>query len=341
MVFSIFLLSIFFGKTKNSLINLIYTAILTTIFTSIWWVPQLVIHKFEPLFAAMKTGFYTFWFWLPLVNFEFTKEFGLKIFSLLGFLGILYLIIKKDYFLLIWFVASFVIQPRSGLRTAIIPFCLIISYGLDKIFLPKIFDIEGGSTLIDNVTNHEFGIIANYFRGKMTRVVFVSIIFYGIYAGVGSMYQNLPSSLVVSEQNQSAMTWVDNNLDSATSVLIITDHDGWSVDGVSEWFPYLANRKSVLTVQGSEWLPNGQFISYWKWSDDIKECAIQGIQCIDDWQNNSGLTYTHVYLNLESIREGQDFIFFENVLSASLAKSVQYREVYREGEVVIFEYLAE
>ena len=49
------------------------------------------------------------------------------------------------------------------------------------------------------------------------------------------------------------MRWVAENTEPGTAFVVPTE-DVWGDDEQSEWFPALAGRQSVGTVQGSEWL---------------------------------------------------------------------------------------
>ncbi len=57
-----------------------------------------------------------------------------------------------------------------------------------------------------------------------------------------------------------AMYWIRSHLPENAKFLVFDERSGfWSRDLVAEWFPYLAQRESVLTAQGREWLPHNAF----------------------------------------------------------------------------------
>ncbi len=55
------------------------------------------------------------------------------------------------------------------------------------------------------------------------------------------------------------MAWVDDHAASDSSFLILRPAVPWQINREAEWFPALAQRRSILTVQGSEWLPDHRF----------------------------------------------------------------------------------
>ncbi len=57
----------------------------------------------------------------------------------------------------------------------------------------------------------------------------------------------------VSEDQVAAMTWVRDETEPGTR-FIVAAIVIWGADEISEWFPAVAQRQSVATVQGSEWL---------------------------------------------------------------------------------------
>ena len=65
----------------------------------------------------------------------------------------------------------------------------------------------------------------------------------------------------VSVGERAAMQWAAVETPPSSRFLIITEFTQWSGDTISEWFPVIANRVSVVTPQGSEWLPNGAFLT--------------------------------------------------------------------------------
>ena len=67
-------------------------------------------------------------------------------------------------------------------------------------------------------------------------------------------------------------------------------------DRVSEWFPVLASRTSLATVQGSEWLPNRAFYAYIARQKRVVACAKSGTTCLDSLRENAALRFTHVYV---------------------------------------------
>ena len=117
------------------------------------------------------------------------------------------------------------------------------------------------------------------------------------------------------------MQWIATHTAVDSSFLVVTKYGFWE-DRTSEWFPVLAHRLSLATVQGYEWIPNA-FFQRWNRFDALQECA------------------THVYL-----RKGMGKLdFFKNEieqccgwLQRSLESSADYELVYDGAGAAVFSH---
>src|SRR5262245_28551346 len=80
------------------------------------------------------------------------------------------------------------------------------------------------------------------------------------YATNGALMRaaETPDLVALSPDERGAMTWVSHNTPPDSRFLIVTA-EGWPTDKTAEWFPVLAQRVSVDTVQGYEWVAGGAF----------------------------------------------------------------------------------
>ncbi len=62
----------------------------------------------------------------------------------------------------------------------------------------------------------------------------------------------------LSHEAYDAMTWIRDNV-GAEERFVVVSPDPWFIDEVNEWFPVLAGAISLTTVQGTEWISNGEF----------------------------------------------------------------------------------
>ena len=95
-------------------------------------------------------------------------------------------------------------------------------------------------------------------------------------------------------ERREAMAWVDANLESEATLAVITDAV-WSGDPDSEWFPLLAARRSVATVQGSEWLGEAAFDEQVTANRALQGCVDPAsVSCVENWLAEWGADYVYV-----------------------------------------------
>jgi hypothetical protein len=95
-------------------------------------------------------------------------------------------------------------------------------------------------------------------RPTMIGALVVGSMFFAVLSAIGSTIHEQSKLHAVSADHATAMRWVSQESDHAAEFLVATV-DTWGNDEVSEWFPALAQRRSLGTVQGSEWLGSDGF----------------------------------------------------------------------------------
>jgi hypothetical protein len=94
-------------------------------------------------------------------------------------------------------------------------------------------------------------------------------------------YSATSATHALSPEQREAMEWVDENLPEDASFAVVTG-SGWQYDSVSEWFPAIAHRHSVATVQGSEW--TGDFVDRAAQHQLLQDlCAHRLATCVGQW----------------------------------------------------------
>ena len=92
-----------------------------------------------------------------------------------------------------------------------------------------------------------------------------------------------------------AMEWVATNT-PPTSEFFVVPEAGWPSDKAAEWFPVLAKRVSVATVQGREWLSDHSFARYDSLYRFALSCGGKGVDCLEKWADSSGRSFSHVFI---------------------------------------------
>ena len=155
--------------------------------------------------------------------------------AVLGLIGLVRDIRRRDFFLLAWVGSTFLIEPRAAPFASLTPLILLAIKGLD-------------ATLTGLGFPHE---LANGFESKGARGVLLGLVTYTFMSGMiysmqlGNQFRILP-------QERDAMGWVAQNTPQASRFLVLTGESSLT-DPLSEWFPALTGRVSLVTVQGHEW----------------------------------------------------------------------------------------
>lgn len=120
------------------------------------------------------------------------------------------------------------------------------------------------------------------FRPRSARIAGAAIaslvLFLALIASVGSLADRSSKLQALSADHIAAMNWVRTNTDPSAFAIVATT-DVWGDDEVSEWFPALAERSSIGTVQGSEWLGADAFRQQLQRHLAILACAGSTADC--------------------------------------------------------------
>ena len=134
-----------------------------------------------------------------------------------------------------------------------------------------------------------------------------------------------------------AMHWVAASTPPDSRFAVVSA-DGWSVDRTSEWFPVLAGRKSVATVQGTEWLAGGRFTRQQGDFLALQKCANLPSACLDQWAAQTNNPFDYVYITKIPPRvERQSNDACCAFLRAALNDDAHYSAVYDGDGATIFQ----
>ncbi|NOH03001.1 MAG: hypothetical protein HND47_14110 [Chloroflexi bacterium] len=273
-------------------------------------------HGIEPLLSALKTGSQSFGSVLRLVNFDvLTEEPYLDLLGVLGFLGILFLLARRDYFIPLLLAAIHLVQPRSSHTTGNIPLALAAGFFITSELLPLAGRFRHGKQIL---------------LSFLVFFVFINFTYLDI----------LLAERHVSPDEQASMKWVRENTPKDASFLVLTGETDPMCASTEEWFPALTERTSILTLQGREWLPADGFFQNFVPRANAQACINAGADCLDEALASSGKDFDYIYI---SIKPGANPCGTKNAptsllygLPAALRESDDYAISYETTNVVIF-----
>jgi hypothetical protein len=173
-------------------------------------------------------------------------------------------------------------------------------------------------------------------RRRIVRVALFIVLSIGISVAVITSplnYVQVPETYRFYSLNagdRAAMQWVSDYTLPTCQFVMVGIGKWWGRDGVDEWFPYLAQRQSLTTVQGSEWLasPSQSDMEFRRALAD--RCVSEGPECLDVWRQRTGLNFTHVWIDSNARNP------MPNGLRRSLMESPDYALLYNRDGVMIF-----
>jgi hypothetical protein len=259
------------------------------VLTSIWWLRGIILYGLEPFLAAFTTGGMGFNFFKHLLLFGITEEYHSLNIAVLAILGLFALLTEKKYFLPLWLLVILSLTPRSGSTFAMIPVSLMSSIALVDIILPA----------LDKRSKSKFPTPPDHPKRLWGSKLLLGYLFISLLLSA-ILQPYIPDSglEILSSGERAAMKWVSENVKEDSQFLVLTGEE-ISDDQAVEWFPYLANRYSISTLQGSEWIPDGSFAMKWDFYTDLNECFDTPENCLEPITVSYDLMYSHIYLSLK------------------------------------------
>lgn len=237
-----------------------------------YWITILRYHGFGIFQQVFSTGFAdplaaVGILFIPL----YTAETILHLLAVLALLGVYASLGTRQFLPVLWLVLVTLIDPRSIHRSAALPVALLVAASLD------VYVLQGLSMVLDRARAE----VPGPARLKLPYALTAGILTYAFLLSALQQSSN-PQAGGLSGDERAALTWVEENTPADAAFLILPASAFWEGDWVSEWFPALTQRRSVLTVQGYEWLASryGEKITAY---EELAACLDAKTLCYADW----------------------------------------------------------
>ena len=311
--FSVLILVFFFLRDWKSIFHSITVIALTLTLTSTWWFTVLTRHGPEPFQAALLAhprdlGLSL----LYLFQFNLSGENILTPIAILSLIGLVLDFRRRDFFLPAWIGLSFIGDPRAAPFASLTPMILLAVKGFEAVLtglgLPA-----------------QFG---NGFRSRTARNILLGLVAYVFMSGlIASMW--LGNEFRILSEEREALNWITQNTPKDSRFLLLTGDAALS-DPLSEWFPALTGRISIVTVQGHEWTLVSNLILSMRDYNAAQDCLKRDVSCI------ANRNFDYLYIRrVRPQREG-NIERQVSLLEESLQESSQYSVVYDSPEAIIF-----
>jgi hypothetical protein len=185
--------------------------------------------------------------------------------------GIFIALVNRIWIIPVWLAVIVVSDPRAGLTYATLPASLAIALAIDD--LRRLATRWAGGRMA---------------RRPLLAVGLCALLALGALDGAIVMASSGTPTAGLSVDARAAMDWARNNTDPGARFLIVSGLP-WHLDSASEWFPYLADRQSVATVQGHEWIGGNDFREIEAQHAWLQRCAVETrTGCVTEWERVVG-----------------------------------------------------
>lgn len=294
--------------------------------SSPWWMNAVGQHGLAPFLNAFSSNGEIDPLRLLLLPRNFTDEPMLGLLAILGLVGMLVSIASQRWFLVAWLALLAVFNGRSVATTGLVPLMLALAVALDEVLL----------RYMRAIGERRWSAVRLPWRRQPVRLVWLpsaltlaAIFAYGLL-GPFQIPRYFGAVLYSLEPEQRLlMEWIRNQTPAEARFAVITSAPAWEIDAISEWFPALTARQSVGTVQGTEWLPDGQFRQDVQHYYDLQWCAAVSTGCLEDWARAVGRPYEYVYVTYS----------VSGALITALEVDPDYRLVLDVGGIRLYEFV--
>jgi hypothetical protein len=305
------LLWLFYGRTRSSFYTALLVAAGTLLFSAPWWLTVISYHGLSPFLSAMQTGAYGVPLWKALYGAIFVSESFIPILVFLRAAGTIWALWKKNYFLILWVILPYIVEPRSAPSAAFYPLCMLIALALADAIPAAVDYLRRKNT---DVEFHQ----RRWFNPALLLIFVYLFIESGIYG-----FKLVNNSL--SKADLQTMEWIQQNTPPHSRFLALTAVRSPEIDPFVEWFPALTGRRNQSTIQGYEWLLGSDF--YIRYADLAELQSCNSAECINRWAERTGLGCDYVLVQRAGSGES---------LTASLAGAENYRAVYFSAGAIIY-----
>jgi hypothetical protein len=318
VAFTALMFFLFHRPTRRKFINSLIVAAGVLVLISPWFLNVYSNHGIQPFLGAGGTGQgLWFEFIVPLTqNYRFENVAFLSLISVLSIIGVFLNRGKETLLYAGMIMLGYTLFPRSGVNLLTMYLAILSAIGLRELIL-----------FIDR--NNEIHHEREYPGTTRSRVLFSFVLIYTFMGAFTYKYSLGKNEIRMTTENFEVISWIESNVGRDELVMLIPPSGPdrfWPNDYFSEWMPALTDRKSVTTVQGSEWIP-GKFKEKIEQYQNLRSCNKAGPICVEDWEAETKDQISFVLI--DQIDNYPDLV-------NSFTVSSDYQLVYRSESLIIF-----
>ncbi|MCQ3936976.1 MAG: hypothetical protein DPW18_08025 [Chloroflexi bacterium] len=272
-----FLLFLFYGRGKRSLLFAVLVGLGVALLSAPWWGTALSRHGLEPFLSAGGTSPRTLESYLSILSVNSLEDYLVLPVLALAFIGFFFVRQApfNRYFPPAWAALAVLLDPRGGDGFALLALLLLAGGGLVILsaWISREKDEQPERLMMK--------------RGNSALLFGLTIFL--LLGGIVFDFQLVNTSLKTKDLE--LIEWVEaNTADGA--FLLATGREFSMSDPLQEWFPALTRRRSLTTMQGLEWTLAGNFFPWYEQVTAFQRCA--DILCVTEWAARNGVEYDYL-----------------------------------------------
>jgi len=291
--------------------------------TAPWWSLVLARHGIEPFLAARDFGGSLLaqgtldTMWLQLRDPIFTGEPFFPLIGALGLLGAVYSIARGRVLLPAWWVLILLLNMRAFPTFAAVPTALLVGVAVRWVIAPSLTRAVPSTDSAPPRWGGRWQRPAQY---AGIAAIVVGALWFAILGALEDRRGDQRYLEALSSTEVAAMRWVEQRTPEDARFVVIS-RNRWFADRDGEWFPVLAERESVNTVQGYEWV-DGEFVRRSILQFRARNCRSENADCLEPINQRAPFDYVYVPPICCS------------ALRASLLYDPRYEVVYNRGATI-------
>ena len=324
---SIGLFFLFYGRHARGVLGSALGLAVAVAVVTPWFLTVTATHGVEPVLAAFRSGSNVFTdpgmrYHVKQLLARFaigsTGEALFPVVYVLALAGAVAAVIRGRYLLPLWWVTILVFDARAGWTYATLPVAMLAGLGVGDALIPLLRGAVAGRG--KSPRWHRIGALG----ALLAYTIAASVVDRVDFGGEARDRQPLTPA------QRADMGWVARATPPSSRFLVVSG-EPWFTDRAAEWFPVLADRRSVATVQGSEWIP-GAFHDRIEAAEKLRGCGSGDDECLEGWATEWNVAYTHVF-----VMDSTEWNWCCRRLIRSLNRSPAYRQVHAGEGGWVFE----
>ncbi|MEM4781877.1 MAG: glycosyltransferase family 39 protein [Halalkalicoccus sp.] len=291
-----------------------------------WWLHVGLVHGFETIANASDThgGLFETTFEEALASVALFHNSSYPSELLIGFLvlaGGIYLLSKRRYVLPVWFALTAIVVTQQ--RFAFVPGAMLIAAVVAGGVVPWLAEVAAGR---GDRTGRE----------TVTAVALVALLLTTTWFGALYVTGDPPGeernsmSSYVDDHDIEAMEWVASETPEDARFAVLGDG--------AEWFPYVAERTSLIGPWGVEWTTPELYAHHIALHADLTEC--DDAACVERLLDENEVEADYVYVPNERYTLGGRELRQNEEMRGSMIEHERYELVYENDGAMVFRVVA-